>query len=135
MRGNAILGFAHISRIHGKLNEIRIKPIIENALKDASEYVRGHAVDAMDETKFFLNWKYEMLKSSVIYDKDPKKQLKKEEKRATKLLQGKIIKKICRSRKAEIIIDFKDGTRFSIDWRGHENELDLSITGNFEEND
>ncbi len=74
-----------------------------------------------------------MRKSSAVYDKDPKKQLKKEEKRATKLLKGKIIKNIWRHRKEEVVIDFEDGTRFSFDWR--EDELDLSITGNFEEND
>ena len=71
--------------------------------------------------------------TSVVYDKDPQKQLKKEEKRATKLLKGKIVKKIHRNRKEEVIIDFEDGTRFSVDWR--EDEFDLSITENFEENE
>ncbi|MDQ3633351.1 MAG: hypothetical protein M3405_02420 [Acidobacteriota bacterium] len=72
-----------------------------------------------------------MRKTSAVYDKDPKKQLKNEEERATKLLKGKIVKKIRRNRKEEVIIDFEDGTRFSIDWR--EDEFDLSITGNFKE--
>jgi len=74
-----------------------------------------------------------MLKTSVIYDKDPRKQLNKEANRATKLLKGKIVKKILRHRKEEVGIEFEDGTRFSIDWRDNENELDLSITGNFKE--
>ena len=73
-----------------------------------------------------------MRETSAVYDKDPKKQLKKEEKRATKLLTGKIVKKILRHRKEEVGIEFEDGTRFFIDWRENENELDLSITGNFD---
>ena len=74
-----------------------------------------------------------MRETSVVYDEDPKKRLKKEEQRATKLLKGKVVKKIWRNRKEEVVIDFEDGTRFSIDWR--EIELDLSITGNFEEDE
>jgi hypothetical protein len=76
-----------------------------------------------------------MRETSAVYDKDPKKQLKKEEKRATELLKGKIVNKIRRNRKGEVVIDFNDGTRFSIDWRENESELDLSITGNFEEDE
>lgn len=58
VRGNAIQGFGHIARIHGKLNKNKIKPIIENALKDKNEYVRGNANDAKDDTEIFLKWKY-----------------------------------------------------------------------------
>lgn len=58
IRGNAVLGFGHIARIHGKLNEERIKPIIKNALKDENEYVCSQADGAMDDTKHFLKWKY-----------------------------------------------------------------------------
>jgi hypothetical protein len=67
--------------------------------------------------------------TGAVYDKNPNKQLKKEEVRATNLLKGKVIKKIRRNRKEEVVIDFEDGTRFSFDWR--ENTFDLSITGNF----
>lgn len=74
-----------------------------------------------------------MRETSAVYDKDPKIQLEKEAARATKLLKGKIIKKIRRNRKEEVVIDFEDGTRFSFDWR--ESELDLSVTGNFEEDE
>lgn len=74
-----------------------------------------------------------MRETSAVYDKDPKKQLKKEEARATKLLKGKVVEKIYRHRKEEVVIDFEDGTRFSIDWR--DDELDLSITGNFDEDE
>ncbi len=58
VRGNAIQGFGHIARIHGKLNKSKIKPIIENALKNKNEYVHGNAVDAKDDTELFLKWKY-----------------------------------------------------------------------------
>ena len=72
-----------------------------------------------------------MRETSIVYDEDPRRQLKKEEERATKLLKEKVVKKIWRHRKEEVAIDFEDGTRFSFDWR--ENEFDLSITGNFED--
>jgi len=58
VRGNAILGFGNIARIDRKLNENRVKPIIENALKDANEFVRGQANDAKDEIEYFLKWKF-----------------------------------------------------------------------------
>jgi len=74
-----------------------------------------------------------MRETSAVYDKDPKKQLIKEEKRATKLLKGRVVKKIRRHREEEVLIEFEDGTRFFIDWR--ENELDLSITGDFNEDE
>lgn len=57
VRGNAILGFGHIARIHRKLDESRVKPIIEAALIDESAYVRGHADAAADDVEFFLKWK------------------------------------------------------------------------------
>ena len=57
VRGNAILGFGHIARIHKKLTESTVKPLIEAALKDESEYVRGQANDAADDAEFFLKWK------------------------------------------------------------------------------
>jgi hypothetical protein len=60
-----------------------------------------------------------MRETSAVYDKDPKKRLKKEESRATKLLKGKIVKMIRRPRKEEVLIDFEDGTRFSFDWRDY----------------
>jgi len=59
VRGNAILGLGHIARIHGDLNELKAKPVIEAALRDENEYVRGHANDAADDVESFLNWKVE----------------------------------------------------------------------------
>jgi len=40
VRADAILGFGHIARIHTKLAESRVKPLIEAALRDKSDYVR-----------------------------------------------------------------------------------------------
>jgi len=57
VRGNAILGFAHIARTHGRLNAEEVKPLIQAALKDESEYVRGQAESAVDDTTTFLGCK------------------------------------------------------------------------------
>ncbi len=57
VRGNAILGFGHIARIHRRLDERRVKPLIEAALRDESDYVKGQADAAADDVELFLKWK------------------------------------------------------------------------------
>ena len=57
VRGNAILGFGHIARIHQRLDEQRVKPLLEAALREESVYVRGQADAAADDIEFFLQWK------------------------------------------------------------------------------
>jgi hypothetical protein len=57
VRGNAILGFGHIARIHRQLDGRRVKPVLEAALRDESDYVRGHADAAADDVESFLKWK------------------------------------------------------------------------------
>ena len=59
VRGNAVLGFGHIARVHGKLEENVVQPLIAAALKDQEEYVRGQAHSAKDDTEHFLHWSYE----------------------------------------------------------------------------
>ena len=59
VRGNAILGFGHIARVHGQLDRGLVQPIIEDALRDSNDYVRSHGVDAADDTGHFLGWKYD----------------------------------------------------------------------------
>jgi hypothetical protein len=59
VRGNAVLGFGHIARVHGKLEKKVVQPIIVAALKDQDEYVRGQAEFAKDDTSHFLKWRYE----------------------------------------------------------------------------
>jgi hypothetical protein len=58
VRGNAILGFAHIARIHGRLDRNLVTTVIEGALSDENDYVRGHAHDAADDIEFLLRFKF-----------------------------------------------------------------------------
>ena len=58
VRGNALLGFAHIARIDGELDEAKVKPLIKNGLVDNNDYVRGQAEDAVDDIEHFLDWKF-----------------------------------------------------------------------------
>ena len=59
VRGNAVLGFGHIARVHRQLDRALVQPIIQAALRDESDYIRGQAVSAMDDTAFFLKWHYD----------------------------------------------------------------------------
>jgi len=52
--------------------------------------------------------------------------LEQEARKATELLQGKIVAKVWRHRDKEIGIEFTDGTRLFIDHQP--NELEISIT-------
>lgn len=76
---------------------------------------------------------YDYAGNSAVWDSDPKKRLQKEEARASKPLKGKVVKEIKRFRPEEVVVVFEDGTIFSFDWR--DNEFDLSITGDFSEDD
>lgn len=58
VRGNAIMGFGHIARVHRRLDESRVKPLIIAALLDSSWHVSGHAYSAKDDTHQFLGWKF-----------------------------------------------------------------------------
>ena len=59
VRGNAVLGFGHIARVHRQLDRALVQPIIQAALRDENDYIRGQAVCAMDDTEFFLEWHYD----------------------------------------------------------------------------
>ncbi len=56
VRENSILGFGHIARVTGVLKEKNIKHIIENAMCEENEYVRGQAHAAADDVSHFLGW-------------------------------------------------------------------------------
>jgi hypothetical protein len=56
VRGNAILGFGHLARICGVLNEEVVKPVIESGLHDEEQYVREQAVAAAGDVVFYLGW-------------------------------------------------------------------------------
>lgn len=58
VRALAIEGFEHIARIDEKLNEEIIKPIIEKALIDENEFVRGKAEETKEATEQYFKWKY-----------------------------------------------------------------------------
>ena len=59
VRGNAVLGFGHLARVCGGLDEAIVKPLIESALRDDHPYVRGQATNAADDTAHFLGWCFE----------------------------------------------------------------------------
>ncbi len=56
-----------------------------------------------------------------------KELLNSEAEKATKMLQGKTVSKILRYQKAEVLIEFSDGSRLYVD--KSDNGLELSITG------
>lgn len=56
VRGNAILGFAHLARRFKTLDRARVAPLVRAALNDPDAYVRGHAHDALDDIRHFLGW-------------------------------------------------------------------------------
>lgn len=58
MRGNALLGLAHIARIDVKLDEKVVMPLIRTGLEDDHEYVRGQAETAKDDIEWYLGWNF-----------------------------------------------------------------------------
>jgi hypothetical protein len=56
VRGNAILGIAHLARRFGQLDRARVEPILRSAQLDPDPYVTGHAYDAIDDVRHFLGW-------------------------------------------------------------------------------
>jgi hypothetical protein len=57
VRGNAILGFGHLARICGALDEARVRPLIDAALDDPNDYVRSQAHAAVGDLAHFLSWR------------------------------------------------------------------------------
>jgi hypothetical protein len=60
VRGNAMLGFGHIARLHRWLDE-RALPMIEAGLQDPAAWVRGQADSAAAELQLLLGWEIERL--------------------------------------------------------------------------
>ena len=56
VRGNAILSFGHLARVHRQLDRAIVLPILERGLADPEPYVRGQAESAADDIKHFLGW-------------------------------------------------------------------------------
>jgi hypothetical protein len=53
VRGNALLGFGHLARIFGELED-RAVALVADGLRDRSAYVRGQAHAAAGDLKHFL---------------------------------------------------------------------------------
>ena len=56
-RGNSVLGLGHIARIHRRLTEGAARTVVEAALRDPDDWVRGQATSAADDIEQFLGWK------------------------------------------------------------------------------
>lgn len=56
VRANAILGFGHLARVCGALDEARVRPLVEAALTDSDPRVCGNAETAASDIRFFLGW-------------------------------------------------------------------------------
>ena len=56
VRGNALLGFGHIARLHGTMDRNLVQPIVEAALRDPHDYVRAQADCTLDDFEVFLKW-------------------------------------------------------------------------------
>ena len=54
VRGIAILCLGHIARVYGQLDLAAAEPLVRTALKDASNFVRGHADSAREDIRLFL---------------------------------------------------------------------------------
>ncbi len=59
VRGDAVLAFGHLARRFGQLDSQRVRRLVEIALYDPSDYVRGQANSAADDLSTFLGWEFE----------------------------------------------------------------------------
>ncbi len=60
VRGNVMLGFAHLARRFGRLDAHRVKRFVDTALYDGSEYVRAQARSAAEDLRTFLAWEFDL---------------------------------------------------------------------------
>jgi len=58
VKGNALVSLGHLARRFRQLDELRVKPIIEEALEDTNEYICSSAQSAADEIHQFLGWTF-----------------------------------------------------------------------------
>ena len=57
VRGNAMIGFAHLAKRLGDLDQEIVAPILEAGLHDEMEYVREQAEAALSELREELGWR------------------------------------------------------------------------------
>ena len=56
VRGNAMIGFAHLAERFGALDRARIEPVLQAGLQDEKQHVRDQAEAALDEIAECLGW-------------------------------------------------------------------------------
>jgi HEAT repeat protein len=56
VRGNAVLALGHLARLHRRLDQAAVVPVILRALADSALYVRGQAEAAADDIEHFMQW-------------------------------------------------------------------------------
>ncbi len=56
IRAHAVMSLGYLARRFRRLDEQRVKPVIESALAEPDAYVRMHAQAAADEICQFLHW-------------------------------------------------------------------------------
>ena len=56
VRGNALLGFAHLARRFRELDRQIVEPIMRGALSDRDPYVSAQARTALDDVEQYLGW-------------------------------------------------------------------------------
>lgn len=58
VRGNALMAFGHLARVTGELDPERVKPVLQEGLKDESGLVSSRAADAISDIRIYLGWKF-----------------------------------------------------------------------------
>lgn len=56
VRGNALIGFAHLADRFGALERSEVEPVLRGGLVDPKVHVRGQAQAALDELAESLGW-------------------------------------------------------------------------------
>lgn len=56
VRGNALIGFAHLAERFGALDRAAVEPVLREGLLDSKAHVRDQAQAALDELAESLGW-------------------------------------------------------------------------------
>lgn len=65
VRGNALLGIAHVARTCRELRSAASVRAVQSGLQDPEAYVRGHAQDARDDIEHYLKTRLDVLLSRL----------------------------------------------------------------------
>lgn len=58
VRGNALTSLGHLARVTGELDPERVKPLLQDGLKDESDIVSSRAADAISDIRIYLGRKF-----------------------------------------------------------------------------